>query len=254
MNNVILITCKFSENLCLSEERILDIFISSNKEQFSIDKLYIKYHNTSNFFKRYPIMYINGLIIDANNIVKLIYVLLYNPSDEYMKHFEYLLQFLNNEFRYNYKDKFNESKSNNIPHLKREIDLLSTLNTFISFYKDKTEKDFIYTLISCYIKEYKSLFNKGTEEIMHFNCDIKEDDYLNKDNVDQFKLKEMDQEEFKSKCIPFSMKLTNKEDEEIKVSIEEIEANNNWKNNIFSLGLFCGVTGLLYILSLRTSK
>ena len=37
MNNVILITCKFSENVCLSEERILDIFISSNKEQFSID-------------------------------------------------------------------------------------------------------------------------------------------------------------------------------------------------------------------------
>ena len=108
-------------------------------------------------------------------------------------------------------------------------------------------------MISCYIKEYKSLFNKGTDEIIHFNCDIKEDDYL-KDNFEIFKLKEMNQEEFKSKCIPFSMKLTNKEDEEIKVSIEEIEANNNWKNNLFSLGLFCGVTGLLYILSLRTSK
>lgn len=254
MNNVILITCKFSENVYLSEERILDIFISCNKEMFSIDKLYTKYNNTSNLFKQYPMMYINGLIIDANNIVKLIYELLYSPLDEDKKHFGFLLQFLNNEFRYNYKDILTESKSLNIPHLKREIDLVSTLNAFISYYKDKKEDDFIYTLISCYIKEYKSLFNKGTQEIIHFNCDIKEDDYLNKEQDEVFKLKEITQEALKEKLIPFSMKLTNKDDEEIKVSIEELEANNNWKNNIFSLGLFCGVTGLLYILSLRTSK
>ena len=42
-----------------------------------------------------------------------------------------------------------------------------------------------------------------------------------------------------------------KKNKEIDMSLDEIDANRSWRNNIFSLGLFLGTTGILYLFSLK---
>ena len=42
-----------------------------------------------------------------------------------------------------------------------------------------------------------------------------------------------------------------KKNKEVDMSLDEIQANRSWRNNIFSLGLFLGTTGILYLFSLK---
>ena len=78
-------------------------------------------------------------------------------------------------------------------------------------------------------------------------------DETNNNNI--FRIQEYNEDKLNKLCEEYAMKLSNKESNpEINKDIDEIEAYNNWKNNILSLCLFGGVTGLLYLLSLRKSK
>lgn len=245
MKKLILISSKISNNVILTEEKLINRFTTFNSDIFSYQKIYTKYTNTSKLFKQYPIMYINSYVIDSTNIIPLIYEILFSPSKEDKIHFSFLLSFFNNEFRSIYKETLTGSLNPNIPKLTREINIAQIIKSFIEHYNTKKEKDFIYYIIYCYYTEYKALVTEDKLEIQI--------DETNNNNI--FCIQEYNEDKLNKLCEEYAMKLSNKEsNQEINKDIDEIEAYNNWKNNILSLCLFGGVTGLLYLLSLRKSK
>ena len=73
----------------------------------------------------------------------------------------------------------------------------------------------------------------------------------NMNNIFALKKYFLDNDELLNKyCIQNSENL-NKKNKESNMSPDEVEANRSWKNNIFSLGLFLGTTGILYLFSLK---
>ncbi len=244
MNKFVLATCKLNNSFVFAEEKIIELFIQNNND-FIFEKIYTQLNNTSKLFKEYPILYYNGRIFETKKILKFFFELLFGYIN--FEHFEYLLIFLYNEFRYLYKDNLLGLTSKYILiNEKRNIDIIKILNDYIEFYKDKKEKVFIYNIIFYFIEEYL-VFQKGKE-----NENLIELKRLLKLNTEEIKntykiSNETLIEEISDKyCIKNPL---NKD--EIFIDPDEIASKNNWKNNIFSLGLFLGFTSIFYLISLK---
>ena len=255
------------------ENKILDLFINNNKEYLEIEYINVPYRekrplsHTSPLFKEYPSFYLKGRIFETKKIIPLIYELLFPESDN-KKHFNYLLYFFYNKFRPSYKV---------IQPAESFPEFISTIKGFLDFFKDKQEKNFIYIIIDYFINEYKEAYNffcyknnlkennkEGHKEneliksqinqmseikIWEENNNINRLNYLN--NIFVLKKYFLDNDELLNRYSIQNWDNSKKKNKESGMSPDEIEANRSWKNNIFSLGLFLGTTGILYLFSLK---
>ena len=257
------------------ENKILDLFINNNKEYLEIEYINVPYNDkrpfshTSPLFKEYPSFYLKGRIFETKKIIPLIYELL-NSESPNKKHFNYLIYFFYNKFRPSYKvvqsiESFNE--------------LISTVKGYLDFFKDKQEKNFIYIIIDSFISEYKEAyaFFCYKNNLKENNKEGHKENELIKNQINQmseikiwqdnnnnlnsrlnninniFMLKKyfLDNDELLNKYSIQNYENSKKNNKESGMSQDEIEANRSWKNNIFSLGLFLGTTGILYLFSLK---
>ena len=255
------------------ENKILDLFINNNKEYLEIEYINVPYRekrplsHTSPLFKEYPSFYLKGRIFETKKIIPLIYELLFPESDN-KKHFNYLLYFFYNKFRPSYKS---------IQPAESFPEFISTIKGFLDFFKDKQEKNFIYIIIDYFINEYKEAYNlfcyknnlkennkEGHKEneliksqinqmseikIWEENNNINRLNHLN--NIFVLKKYFLDNDELLNRYSIQNSDNSKKKNKESGMSPDEIEANRSWKNNIFSLGLFLGTTGILYLFSLK---
>ena len=265
------------ENHNIVENQILDLFINNNKEHLEIDYISVPYKekrpraHTSSLFKEYPVFYLKGRIFETKKIIPLIYELLY-PESNNKKDFNYLIYFFYNQFRPSY----NINQSNETIN-----EFISIINGFIDFFKDKEEKNFIDFLIELFILEYKEAYaffcikknvkenNKeeqkendiiknqineickikiNEEEINSINLNIKGH---NLNNLFCVKKNFLENDDLLNKYSIQNNENFKKKNKEVDMSLDEIEANRSWRNNIFSLGLFLGTTGILYLFSLK---
>ena len=256
------------------ENKILDLFINNNKEYLEIEYINVPFRekrplsHTSPLFKEYPSFYLKGKIFETKKIIPLIYELLFPESDN-KKHFNYLLYFFYNKFRPSYS---------NIQSAESFPELISTIKGYLDFFKDKREKNFIYLIIDFFINEFKEAYNffcfkknlkennkEGHKENEMIKNQINQMNEIkiwdenfninsrlnNMNNIFALKKYFLDNDELLNKyCIQNSENL-NKKNKESNMSPDEVEANRSWKNNIFSLGLFLGTTGILYLFSLK---
>lgn len=257
------------------ENKILDLFINNNKEYLEIEYINVPYNDkrpfshTSPLFKEYPSFYLKGRIFETKKIIPLIYELL-NSESPNKKHFNYLIYFFYNKFRPSYKvvqsiESFNE--------------LISTVKGYLDFFKDKQEKNFIYIIIDSFISEYKEAyaFFCYKSNLKENNKEGHKENELIKNQINQvseikiwqdnnnnlnsrlnninniFMLKKyfLDNDELLNKYSIQNYENSKKNNKDSGMSQDEIEANRSWKNNIFSLGLFLGTTGILYLFSLK---
>ena len=252
MINIILITSRFKDtNIQLAEERILSHFEKINQTHFTLIKHYTPYNNTSVLFKKYPIAYVDNHLLPANKIVLFLYRILFKPSDEDVEHFDYLMMFLEKEYRFTYYKQF-VNDSNAITGAKREIDVVKMMKSFVEFYKDKKEKDFIYFVISAFIAENKS------NEINECDIGIIVNDYLFKNELINVFLYDYNKEAFDSTLKQYEINLNESEHNNNinnnNVNIEEQQIERNWKNNLFSIGLFTFITSAMYLLSVLSHR
>ena len=252
MINIILITSRFKDsNIQLAEERILSHFEKINQTRFTLIKHYTPYNNTSVLFKKYPIAYVDNHLLPANKIVLFLYNILFKPSDEDVEHFDYLMMFLEKEYRFTYYKQFvNDS---NVISCKREIDVAKTIKSFVEFYKDKKEKDFIYLVISAFIAENKS------NELNECDIGIIVNDYLFKNELINVFLYDYNKEVFDSVLKQYEINLNesehnNNNNVNTHINIEEQQIKRNWKNNLFSIGLFTFITSAMYLLSVLSHR
>ena len=91
MNNIILLTYK-TKNQYFLYEKILDDFISINKNYFSIKKIFVEKEDKSQIFNEFPVIYFNGFIIESKNIIKFIFELIFDNKDsnDYDEIFNYI--------------------------------------------------------------------------------------------------------------------------------------------------------------------
>ena len=73
----------------------------------------------------------------------------------------------------------------------------------------------------------------------------------NMNNIFGLKKYFLDNDELLNKYSIQNSEKKKKKNKESNMSPDEVEANRSWKNNIFSLGLFLGTTGILYLFSLK---
>lgn len=260
MINIILITSKFKDKtIQLAEERILSHFEKINQTRFTLIKHYTSYNNTSVLFKKYPIAYIDNHLLPANKIVMFLYKILFMPNDDDVEHFDYLMMFLDREYRFTYKRLFNGGNvsGNNAMGVKREINIVDSLKSFVEFYKNKREKDFIYFVISSFIWENKS------NEINEVDIGIKVNDYLFKNELVDVFLYDYNKSLFDSALKQYEIKFNeseininskNSNNNNTNTNIEEQQLQQNWKNNLFSIGLFTFITGAMYLLSVLSHR
>ena len=277
INNKQKIIIAVQSNHYIVETKILDLFINNNKEYLEIEYINVPYNekrprmHTSSLFKEYPSFYLKGRIFETKKIIPFIYELLY-PESENKKHFDYLIYFLYNQFRPSYTTIQSPESIN---------EFISIINAYIDFFKDKNEKNFINLLIELFIEEHqeayaffclkKNLKENNKEEhkendmiknqINEINK-IKVDDEEKNNNINNnrgnninsiFILKRnfLDNEDLLNKYSIQNSEDLKKKNKEIGMSLDEIDANRSWRNNIFSLGLFLGTTGILYLFSLK---
>lgn len=247
MNKFILATSKFeNSSFAFTEEKILELLVKNN-ENYIIEKIYIQLNNTSKLFKEYPFLYYNGRLFETKKILPFIFELLFGNYN--FENFEYLLIFLYNEFRYLYIDNLSGLFSKNIPlNEKRNIDIFKIIKDYIEYYKDKKEKVLIYNILFYFIEEYLT-FQKGKENEIKNIHELKKLLKLNPEEIiNCYKIKHKSLINYicDRYCVknPFNKN-------EIFTEPEEIENKNNWKNNIFSLGLFLGFTSIFYLISLK---
>ena len=91
MNNIILLTHKLKNKYFLYE-KILDDFISINKNYFTIKKIFVEKEDKSQIFNEFPVIYFNGFIIESKNIIKFIFELIFDNKDsnDYDEIFNYI--------------------------------------------------------------------------------------------------------------------------------------------------------------------
>ena len=262
------------ENHYIVENKILDLFINNNKEYLEIEYINVPFRekrplsHTSPLFKEYPSFYLKGRIFETKKIMPLIYELLFPESKE-KKHFNYLMYFLYNKFRPSY---LNIIPSESFP------EIISTIKGFIDYFKDKNEKNYIYIIIDYFITEFKDVYafyclkkdlkennKEGHKEneliknqINQINeIKIWEDNFNinsrlnNMNNIFGLKKYFLDNDEILNKYSIQNCENSKKKNKESNMSPDEIEANRSWRNNIFSLGLFLGTTGILYLFNLK---
>ena len=264
------------ENHYIVENKILDLFINNNKEYLELEYFYVPYNekrplsHTSSLFKEYPSIYLKGRIFETKKIIPLIYELLY-PDSKNKKHFNFLIYFFYQQFRPSYTSiQSNESIT----------EFISTINGFIDFFKQQKEKCFINLLIELFITEFKEAYAffciktniKDNNKEEHKENDIVKsqineiakininDEEKNNNNINKgnnlnniFCLKKnfLDNDDLLNKYSIQNNENLKKKNKEVDMSLEEIEVNRSWRNNIFSLGLFLGTTGILYLFSLK---
>ena len=241
MHKVILLSPKCNEKIKIAEKEVLEHLCMSNKSKVSLETIATVPTNNSILFKQYPVMYIDGRILDTKSIIPFVYELLF-PDTKNASHFHFLMMFLYNEFRYLYQDAINGLKSiQNATHVKREIDITKAIDEFIQIFSQTQEENFVYTVISLFINEYKIIFNipiKTRFDITNFHTEEK-----------TFVITEEQEKKIPEILLRHSIRL-NKEDEKIiPKELEEIQVQRNWRSNIFSLGLFLTFTGVLYVIS-----
>ena len=163
----------------------------------------------------------------------------------------YLMMFLEKEYRFTYYKQF-VNDSNAITGAKREIDVVKMMKSFVEFYKDKKEKDFIYFVISAFIAENKS------NEINECDIGIIVNDYLFKNELINVFLYDYNKEAFDSTLKQYEINLNESEHNNNinnnNVNIEEQQIERNWKNNLFSIGLFTFITSAMYLLSVLSHR
>ena len=277
INNKQKIIIAVQSNHYIVETKILDLFINNNKEYLEIEYINVPYiehrprMHTSSLFKEYPSFYLKGRIFETKKIIPFIYELLY-PESENKKHFDYLIYFLYNQFRPSYTTIQSPESIN---------EFISIINAYIEFFKDKNEKNFINLLIELFIAEHKEAYaffclkknlKENNKEEHKENDMIKnqineinkikfdEEEKNNNININRgnninsiFVLKRnfLDNEDLLNKYSIQNSEDLKKKNKEIDMSLDEIDANRSWRNNIFSLGLFLGTTGILYLFSLK---
>ena len=263
------------ENHHIVENKVLELFIKNNKEYLESEFFYVPYNekrprsNTSSLFKEYPCIYLKGRIFETKKIIPLIYELLY-PESKNTKHFNYLIYFFYQQFRPSYES---------IQSHESITEFISTINGFINFFKQQNEKDFINLLIELFISEFKEVYAfycikkniKDNNKEEHKENDIiknqineigkikinedEENKNINKEsilnNIFDLKRNFLDNDDLLNKYSIQNNENLKKKNKEVDMSLDEIEANRSWKNNIFSLGLFLGTTGILYLFSLK---
>ena len=268
------------ENHNIVEKKILDYFINNNKEYLEIDYISVPYNekrprqHTSSLFKEYPVFYLKGRIFETKKIIPLIYEILF-PESKNRKDFDYLIYFFNNQFRPSYTS----NQSNEII-----TEFISIINGFIDFFKDKEEKNFINLLIELYIIEFREVYpfycikknvKENNKEEMKENdmiknqinevCKIKiNEEEINNINNNSFNFRGnglsgifclkknfLENDDLLNKYSIQNNENFKKKNKEVDMSLDEIQANRSWRNNIFSLGLFLGTTGILYLFSLK---
>ena len=256
------------------ENKILDLFINNNKEYLEIEYINVPYNekrplsHTSPLFKEYPSFYLKGRIFETKKIIPLIYELLY-PESSNKKHFNYLLYFLYHKFRTSYT---------RIQPMESFPEFITTIKGFLDFFKDKQEKNFIYLIIDFFISEYKEAYSFFCykKDLKENNKEGHKENEMIKSQINQmseikiweensninsrmnnlnkiFVLKKyfLDNDELLNKYSIQNGENSKKKNKEANMSPDEIEANRSWRNNIFSLGLFLGTTGILYLFSLK---
>ena len=276
INNKQKIIIAVQPNHYIVETKILDLFINNNKEYLEIEYINVPYNekrprmHTSSLFKEYPSFYLKGRIFETKKIIPFIYELLY-PESENKKHFDYLIYFLYNQFRPSYTTIQSPESIN---------EFLSIISAYIDFFKDKNEKNFINLLIELFIAEHKETYaffclkknlKENNKEEHKENDMIKnqineinkikfDDEEKNNNNINKgnnlnniFCLKKnfLDNDDLLNKYSIQNNENLKKKNKEIDMSLDEIDANRSWRNNIFSLGLFLGTTGILYLFSLK---
>ena len=279
INNKQKIIIAVQSNHYTVETKILDLFINNNKEYLEIEYINVPYNekrprmHTSSLFKEYPSFYLKGRIFETKKIIPFIYELLY-PESENKKHFDYLIYFLYNQFRPSYTTIQSPESIN---------EFISIINAYIDFFKDKNEKNFINLLIELFIEEHKEAYaffclkknlkennkeehkendmiknqineiNKikiiDEEKNNNINININRGNYIN--SIFVLKRNFLDNEDLLNKYSIQNSDDLKKKNKEIDMSLDEIDANRSWRNNIFSLGLFLGTTGILYLFSLK---
>ena len=259
------------------ENKILDTFLNSNKEYFEIEHISVPYNekhpreHTSPLFKEYPSFYLKGRIFETKKIIPLIYELLY-PESKNKKHFDYLIYFLYHQFRPAYTV---------IQPPETINEFISIINEYIDFFKDKNEKNLINLIIEYFIIEFKETYafyclkknlkennkeeHKENEVVKSQINEISKikingENENNRNNIirnrnmnDIFYIKKnfLDNDDLFNKYSIQNNENSKKKNKEADMSIDEIEANRSWRNNIFSLGLFLGTTGIMYLFSLK---
>ncbi len=262
------------ENHNIVEKKILDYFINNNKEYLEIDYISVPYNekrprqHTSSLFKEYPVFYLKGRIFETKKIIPLIYESLF-PESKNRKDFDYLIYFFNNQFRPSYTS----NQSNEII-----TEFISIINGFIDFFKDKEEKNYIYLIIDYFILEYKETYaffclkknlkennKEGLKENELIKSQIKQISEIkiweennninsrlnNMNNIFGLKKYFLDNDELLNRYSIQNSENSKNKNKEANMSPDEIQANRSWRNNIFSLGLFLGTTGVLYLFSLK---
>ena len=258
------------------ENKILDLFLNINKEYLEIEYISVPYNekrpraHTSSLFKEYPSFYLKGRIFETKKIIPFIYELIY-PESTNKKHFNYLIYFFYNQFRPSYL---------NIQSPETISEFISIINGYVDFFKDKVEKNFVNLIIEYFILEFKDTYSfyctkknikENNKEEQKENdiiksqineiCKIKiideENNNINNNNISKinniFYLKKniLDNDDLLNKYSIQNNENSKKKNKEVNMSLDEIEANRSWRNNIFSLGLFLGTTGILYLFSLK---
>ena len=157
-------------------------------------------------------------------------------------------------------------------------ELITTIKGFLDFFKDKQEKNFIYLIIDFFISEYKEAYSFFCykKDLKENNKEGHKENEMIKSQINQmseikiweensninsrmnnlnkiFVLKKyfLDNDELLNKYSIQNGENSKKKNKEANMSPDEIEANRSWRNNIFSLGLFLGTTGILYLFSLK---
>ena len=177
MNNIILLTCKIKNQYFLYE-KILDFFILLNKNYFTIKKIYVDKEDISKLFNEFPVIYLNGNIIESKNILKFIFELIFNDIDscEYNNTFN----FINDNYKLlNQKEIVNQIEKNYESHLikinenhKKFFNLIFLISNFqfnnINEYKKILTINYNLNIINLKLEKF-SLTNKKKIKENSFN-------------------------------------------------------------------------------------
>lgn len=227
------------------EERILTQLYEANKDRMTFKIIQSEPNEQSSLFKKFPLIYIDNKIIDNQSLLFFIRDLLYYdiklPDNETV-HFSYLLSFLKNNFREIYMKVYSSLK-NNHNHYTQGIGFpLSRIQAFYEYFKSTKEKEFICLIIKNFIDEYQSII--PCEDISFFI-----DDKDINDNI--FKLNELKEEDMRNIINKYSMNINSTKENNQNDTLQEMEAQKGWKNSLFSIGLFAGLSAIFLLLSLR---
>ena len=104
-------------------------------------------------------------------------------------------------------------------------------------------------MIKNQINEINKIKIIDEEKNNNINININRGNYIN--SIFVLKRNFLDNEDLLNKYSIQNSDDLKKKNKEIDMSLDEIDANRSWRNNIFSLGLFLGTTGILYLFSLK---